>query len=665
MQKYPTTSCYNVRQCACRRIAFFATVCFLFAGTLSEHAHAESFTNGFDRGRGLFLPVKVVSTTGNVANAEALVSGRQGDATLTMEDGGSAPMVILDYGRVVGGLPIFEVSAVSGTPELQAIYSEAEQWLLPTGDGSYPNGNEWSVSYMGNCGAASLSRVNAYSILNPGLIVARLIQGGQRFQAITLTAPGTISLRRVGFRPSFFPSQKTDPESTENSPRRGTDSRRTSNNQGFFRCSDSALTEIWNLGAYALDTNLVPAGSLPPTFTSTPEGLNVKGSTFCVYEKGVTWSNYTVTFDVQIVSNEIGWMVNTDSVFGYRFVLGANNNAAGPPNTLRLTIPFTEGTVGEPAPIPFEIEPGAWYSVRTVTTGTTIDVFITDPETLEEHLVMSQALSGGGSIGFAGYDDTEGLFRNLLVTDANGGTLLQSSLTDPSILDAFTAGTNRLPSIVDAPKRDRLIWSGDLAVSAPTIYYTNNASDTVAGSLKLFGSFQRSNGRVPGNLPPQLRPGIASGDEISNAYFHSLSYSIHFVTTLYDYYLYTGDKNLVRWGWPIVQKQLAYVHNNTNEQNLVVTRGVPDLTTDPPDPPTNNSWHPHDTSELSGTVTEFNALYYHALRGAARLARAIGQDSAGTDYEAEAALSQGCNKHHALQRWLGHRVPWGHLLHQR
>jgi alpha-L-rhamnosidase len=51
-----------------------------------------------------------------------------------------------------------------------------------------------------------------------------------------------------------------------------------------------------------------------------------------------------------------------------------------------------------------------------------------------------------------------------------------------------------------------------------------------------------------------------------------------------------------------------------------------------------SSWHPRDTSELSGTVTEFNALYYHALRGAARLARAIGQDGAGADYEAEAAL---------------------------
>ena len=347
-----TTSCCNLRQCAFRRVASFAAASLLLAGTLSQRAHAEPSANGFDKDKGgrLFLPVKVVSTTGNVTNAQALVSGRGGYTTLTMENGGIAPMVILDYGRVVGGLPVFEVSAVSGTPKLQAIYSEAEQWLLPSndhpvgGDGSYANGSEWSVSYMGNCGAASLSRINAYSVRSPGTIVSRLIQGGQRFQAITLTTPGTVILRGVGFRPSFFPSNNIDLGSTDKFARPGTDHGRTLDNRGFFRCSDPALNEIWDLGAYTLESNQVPAGSLPSTFTSTSQGLNVKGSTFCIYEKGVNWSNYTVSFDVKVVSNETGWMVNTDSVFGHRFVLAANNNTAGPPNTLRMTIPFSRGT---------------------------------------------------------------------------------------------------------------------------------------------------------------------------------------------------------------------------------------------------------------------------------------------------------------------------------
>jgi len=47
--------------------------------------------------------------------------------------------------------------------------------------------------------------------------------------------------------------------------------------------------------------------------------------------------------------------------------------------------------------------------------------------------------------------------------------------------------------VMDGAKRDRYVWSVDLAVSAPTIYCTSGASDVVSGSLRL-----RSSGQVPG-----------------------------------------------------------------------------------------------------------------------------------------------------------------------
>jgi hypothetical protein len=59
-------------------------------------------------------------------------------------------------------------------------------------------------------------------------------------------------------------------------------------------------------------------------------------------------------------------------------------------------------------PLPFDLKPGTWHRVRTVT-GAALDVYIDD------QLVLSVPISGVGSVGFAGYDDTEGLFRNLLV----------------------------------------------------------------------------------------------------------------------------------------------------------------------------------------------------------------------------------------------------------
>jgi alpha-L-rhamnosidase len=81
-------------------------------------------------------PVRVVSTSGAVTNPQGLVDPSRGPATLTSTLGGAAPVVVLDYGQDVGGLPYFQVSAASGIPTLRAAYSEAEQFAGPDGDGT-------------------------------------------------------------------------------------------------------------------------------------------------------------------------------------------------------------------------------------------------------------------------------------------------------------------------------------------------------------------------------------------------------------------------------------------------------------------------------------------------------------------------------------------------
>src|SRR3954453_15632635 len=78
-------------------------------------------------------PVKV-TTSGNVANAQALVDGT-GTATLTNVAGQAPPIVVLDYGKEVGGLPFFGVSSVSPVSPatsvtMRAGYSEAQQYVL-------------------------------------------------------------------------------------------------------------------------------------------------------------------------------------------------------------------------------------------------------------------------------------------------------------------------------------------------------------------------------------------------------------------------------------------------------------------------------------------------------------------------------------------------------
>src|SRR5260370_1107018 len=223
----------------------------LLSGTLSGSALADSSEDsGSESREPLLRPIKVVSTSGNVTNAEALIEDHEGYATLTMVQGSPAPQIILDYGRDVGGLPVFDVAAVSETPKLQAIYSEAQQYLLPDGDAAAPGVPQDpkvaqpEVSFVGDAAGADLSRVDTYPLSRPGLIVNRLIQGGERFQVLTLASPGSVTLRQVGVQAKFFIP-------------------RPSANRSFFHCSDPALKYVWPFGSKAVGLFSVPPRALP------------------------------------------------------------------------------------------------------------------------------------------------------------------------------------------------------------------------------------------------------------------------------------------------------------------------------------------------------------------------------------------------------------------
>jgi alpha-L-rhamnosidase len=80
----------------------------------------------------------------------------------------------------------------------------------------------------------------------PGTLgnAANAIQGGERFQALTLTTPGSITLSAVGIHVRY--------------PNAG-----ASDYAGHFLSSDETLNKIWYQGAYTNDTNMVPIGAVP------------------------------------------------------------------------------------------------------------------------------------------------------------------------------------------------------------------------------------------------------------------------------------------------------------------------------------------------------------------------------------------------------------------
>ncbi len=384
-------------------------------------------------------PVRIVSTSGQIENAAALLtSGTGKSATLTRTANESGPTnIVLDYGIDVGGLPTIDVTAASGSPQLRASYSESLPYLSIDGD-------------HGPSHSADPHRYDSYTVNEPGTITNAYVQGGERYQMISLTTPGAVALRAVGIKIGFY--------------NKGADSYR-----GHFLCSDEELNKIWYACTYTLQTNMLPIGSIAaPT-------------------------------------------------------ISRHNNAS-------------------PAPHP-------------------------------------------------GFD------------------LLPS---------------NRIPVVVDGAKRDRSVWSGDLAVQGLVIYYSTGATEYMRQSLRLLGSYGAADGRVSTNLPSEWPVGAGPTAD-SEARIYSANYTLWWAAALADYYLYTGDKEFLKEEWPILTKELDWSARQLASDGLFVT-----------DQKHGHDWDYYDGPKV-GAVTGYNALYFHVLINSAGLADDLGQDIQARKYRAEAA----------------------------
>jgi len=413
-------------------------------------------------------PVRIVSTSGQIENAAALVTpGNGSSATLTRTANESNPTnIVLDYGIDVGGLPTIDVAAASGSPRLRASSSESLPYLTVDGD-------------HGPSHSADPHRYDEYTVAGAGTITNAYVQGGERYQMISLTTPGTVALRAVGIKIGFYQP--------------GADGYR-----GHFVCSDETLNKIWYASVYTLQTNMLPPGTIAAPKISRDNHAKPAGSNVPVF-------------------------TSTDSRLAS---LGAS-----------------------PAP--------------------------------------------------------------------------------SRIFDLLPS--NKIPVVVDGAKRDRSVWSGDLAVQGPVIYYSTGASEYIRESLRLLGSYGAPDGRVSTNLPSEWPVG-AGPTAASESRIYSANYTLWWARALADYYLYTGDKEFLKEEWPILTRELDWCARQVGSEGLFVT-----------DQKNGHDWDYYDGPKV-GAVTGYNALYYRVLMDSAGLADDLGQDTQAQKYRAEAAhLKQAIN----------------------
>jgi alpha-L-rhamnosidase len=541
-------------------------------------------------------PTAVTSTSGTVTGAQHLVCGGTGGATLTLAAGGPTPTIVLDYGKEVGGLPYFDVSAATGSPTLKAGYSESKRYLTPNGDGGPP----WAEG--------DPNRWDTYTVTAPGTITNRAVQGGERYEIITLTSPGTLTLTAAGIH---YIADRTP----------------ASGYQGHFLSSSDELNRIWYDGAYTAQLDSVPTGSLPGAWTVKGGALDAYGvsDNFGVglLHQGATWGDYTTTFDTNIVANQAGWVVRGQGPGdGYLFILNADNDTTGTPNTLQ-EFDLNGGTytnLGSVA-LPIDLKPGTWHTVSTTVSGTIITISLDKTQVARlDSATFPAGAHPAGTVGFREYAGEEANFRNLNVVGSSGATVYNNALNNASALADFAiSGVNTVPSILDGAKRDRAIWVGDINIEGPTVYYSTNTTDYIKSSLQILGSYQLSSGFVTGALPPQnpvhtgpLTPGTTGT--------YSTSYSMYWVLGLAGYYLYTGDIAFVKQEWPVVERELAWNATQVDANGLIVTDGG-----------TGADWDFYDGAK-TGEVTAYNVLYYKALVDGASLATAAGQTAQAATY---------------------------------
>jgi len=157
----------------------------------------------------------------------------------------------------------------------------------------------------------------------------------------------------------------------------------------------------------------------------------------------------------------------------------------------------------------------------------------------------------------------------------------------------------------DGVKRDCCLWAGDLRPAALTALYAFDCTDYIAHNIKEFVAWRYREGAIP----PMLGHSFIMYD-----------YVAWWTLALHDYYMHSGDAQLVRDLFHVVVEQVRFL------QKRVSPRGLFDVRLEYEAPFTD--WTcPEDRV---GEVTFVQALCYHMLRCAADMADLVGKgDIAG------------------------------------
>ena len=153
----------------------------------------------------------------------------------------------------------------------------------------------------------------------------------------------------------------------------------------------------------------------------------------------------------------------------------------------------------------------------------------------------------------------------------------------------------------DCPLRERSQYLGDMRVQALMNYYTFGNFELIKQAFNQYAREQRQDGWVKTLVPGSTQHNI-------------VDYLPFLAISLWDYYLFSGDKQTLSDLFTTISKTMKWMLSNTNESGLI--------------PKKSDFWIFIDWSQIQkrGIVTAFQCVFYQGLITAAKIARTLGHE---------------------------------------
>lgn len=452
--------------------------------------------------------------SGEVKNADSILTPGGEAASLIYPDGGEAPIIILDMGPwTPGGYPVFKVKSASENAVVRISYSDTYKPIIDPVYGKKGDFKRGCCKYLGvelPVLPANPGRFELYTVKAGEEYLSPLIQGQQRFVRIQLENPETsVELE------SFYIHYTSD----------------MSEISGGFKSDHEGLDKLWYASVYTCQL-----ASFTHDAWDTlngwlfPRGLT-QGNDCGILKDFENLTDYRFSFTARISHNPYG-------VSGIGFAFRAKDQDNGYVFRLDLDGSFhTEKRVGS---VYYEIK--APVFIGTVTDNNDLDISVcvkgNEFTTRLNGKVIDVTCDdtfAAGTVGFCQMQEKWAMVKDLCVEDLSSGVLFSDDFKNG--LSAYTF-SDTPPFISDGAKRDRLPWSGDLDWAGRNVYYSMRNHEYMTGALDIIAFHQTEEGYCYGTcypenkVPPQNR---------NYGHYESDIFSAWFVITAADYYLFSGN----------------------------------------------------------------------------------------------------------------------------